>query len=151
SEPAANGLTSIAVNGAKITPPIENGYATIARTWKVGDTIELELPLTVQRVYASDKIEANRGRVALRYGPLLYNIEHVDQDITSALASGAPLKTEWRPDLLNGVVVVTGKFASGAPMLAIPNYTRYNRNPPAPPYVPPPRQAPGQAAAPPAQ
>jgi len=149
SKPAANGLTSIAVNGARVTPRIENGYVTIARTWKAGDRIELELPMTVQRVYASEKIEANRGRVALRYGPLVYNLERVDQDLDGALLSSAPLKTEWRPGLLNGVTVITGKFTNGAPLLAIPNYARYNRNPPAPPYVPPPRPAPGQAAAPP--
>ena len=66
------------------------------------------------------------------------------------LDPSSPLTAEWRADLLGGVTVITGKFASGAPLLAIPNYARYNRNPPAPPYVPPPRPAPGQAAAPPA-
>ena len=54
---------------------------------------------------------------------------------------------EWRPNLLKGVNVITGTFADGAPMLAIPNYARYNRNPPAPP--PPQPAAPaGQAPAP---
>ena len=126
------------MNGKRIAPEIADGYATIERTWKAGDRIALELPMTVQRVYASNKIEANRGRVALRYGPLVYNVERVDQDITGALDPSSPLKAEWRPDFLNGVTVITGKFASGAPLLAIPNYARYNRNPPAPPYVPPP-------------
>ena len=36
---------------------------------------------------------------------------------------------EWRADLLNGVNVIKGTFADGAPMLAIPNFARYNRNP----------------------
>ena len=149
STPPANGIKTIAVNGAAIKAAIANGYATIERTWKAGDRIELELPMAVQRVHAIDKIEANRGRVALRYGPLVYNIERVDQDITGALDPSAPLKTEWRPGLLNGVTVITGKFASGAPLLAIPNYARYNRNPPAPPYVPPPpRPASGQPTEP---
>jgi DUF1680 family protein len=148
SKPAANGITALAVNGTRITPEIANGYATIVRTWKAGDRIELELPMAVQRVYASEKLDADKGRVALRYGPLVYNIERVDQDITAALPPTVPLKTEWRPGLLNGVTVITGAFADGKPLLAIPNYARYNRNPPAPPYVPPPPPAPGQAAAP---
>ena len=148
STPAANGIRSLAVNGTKVTPEISNGYATIVRTWKAGDRIELELPMTPQRVHASDKIEANKGRVALRYGPLLYNIERADQDIAGALPASAPLKTEWRPGLLNGVTVITTAFADGTPVTAIPNYARYNRNPPAPPYVPPPPQTPGQPAAP---
>jgi uncharacterized protein len=147
STPSANGLASLAVNGARVTPEIANGYATIVRTWKAGDRIELELPMTVQRVHASEKIEANRGRVALRYGPLVYNIERVDQDIAGALPATTALKAEWRPNLLNGVTVITGAFADGTPLMAIPNYARYNRNPPAPPYVPPPA-TPGQTPAP---
>ncbi|HEY2434810.1 MAG TPA: beta-L-arabinofuranosidase domain-containing protein [Vicinamibacterales bacterium] len=148
STPSANGIRSLAVNGTQLTPEIANGYATILRTWKTGDRIDVELPMVPQRVHASDKIEANTGRVALRYGPLLYNIEHVDQDITGALPASAPLKTEWRPALLNGVTVITAAFSDGMPLTAIPNYARYNRNPPAPPYVPPPPQVAGQPAAP---
>jgi uncharacterized protein len=45
------------------------------------------------------------------------------------------------------VTVITGAFADGTPLMAIPNYARYNRNPPAPPYVPPPA-TPGQTPAP---
>jgi len=42
--------------------------------------------------------------VALQYGPLIYNIEKVDQDISKALAPASPLTTEFRKDLLGGVV-----------------------------------------------
>ena len=138
STPKAGDLASLAVNGSPVTPEVVNGYAVITRTWTSGDTIELELPMPVQRVHASDKVAADQDRVALRYGPLLYNIEQVDQDITGTLDPAAALATEWRADLLNGVTVIRGTFGSGAPMTAIPNYARYNRNPPAPPYVPPP-------------
>ena len=41
SKPAANGITTIGVNGTRLTPPIADGYATIERTWKAGDVIEL--------------------------------------------------------------------------------------------------------------
>jgi hypothetical protein len=65
--------------------------------------------------------------VALRYGPLIYNLESVDQSLDSVLSPTAPLSTEWKPDLLGGVVVIKGEFADGKPMLAIPNYARLNR------------------------
>jgi DUF1680 family protein len=133
SAPAANGLTSVAVNGTPITPAVANGYATISRAWRAGDTIEVDLPLRAQRVHASDRVEATRGRVALRYGPLVYDIEQVDQDITAALDPSAPLSPEWRPDLLGGVMVIESRFANGVPLLAVPNYARANRQPPAPP------------------
>ena len=115
------------MNGEKISPKIENGYAAITRDWKAGDTIDLELPMEVQVIKASDKIAADHGLVALRYGPLIYNVERADQpDINLALGS-APLKTEWRGDLLGGVMVIKGQWADGSPLLAIPNYARENR------------------------
>jgi DUF1680 family protein len=129
SSPEANGLVSLAVNGSPVaSPKIENGYAVIDRTWKAGDKIEFELPMKVQRVKASEKIAADRGRVALRYGPLVYNIESVDQNVdTAVLPPTSSLTTEWKPELLSGVVVIKGTFADGSPMLAIPNYARTNR------------------------
>jgi DUF1680 family protein len=127
STPSANGISSIAVNGMVVKSVIERGYAIIDRTWKANDRIELELPMTIQRVRAVDRIEADRGKTALQYGPLVYNIEQVDQDITKTLASDAVLTTEWRPDLLGGVMTIRGTFTDGSPMLAIPNYARMNR------------------------
>jgi DUF1680 family protein len=134
STPDANGIVSLAVNGSPVKQKIENGYAVIDRTWKAGDVIELELPMKVQRIRAIDKIEADQGKVALRYGPLIYNIEKVDVgDIGKVLPPDAPLTTEWRGDLLGGVTVIKGVFADGSPMVAIPNYARMNREPPPPP------------------
>jgi DUF1680 family protein len=140
AKPMADGITSIAVNGRAVKPSVVNGYAEIERTWKAGDTVTLELPLRVQRVYANEKVAADRGRVALRYGPLVYNIEKVDQNIDAALDAASPLTTEWRSDLLGGVTVIHGRFTDGSPMLAIPNFARFNRqssNPPAPASAPP--------------
>jgi DUF1680 family protein len=144
--PEANGITSIAVNGSSVKPQIINGYAVISRSWKAGDKIDLVLPMQVQRVKASDKINATLSKVALRYGPLMYNIEQVDQDITKVLAPKAVLTAEWKGDLLGGLMVIKGTFADGSPMMAIPNFARTNRDPapPPPPSVPP-------AGAPPAQ
>ena len=128
STPEANGITSMSVNGSPVPVKIENGYAVIDRTWKAGDTIELVLPMKVQRVKCDDHVAADHGRVALRYGPLVYSIETADgNNMDAILDPGAPLSTEWRPDLLGGAMVIKGTFADGTPMLAIPNYLRNNR------------------------
>lgn len=146
SSPTVNGISSIKVNGSVVKPRVDRGYAAIERTWKAGDRIELELPMEVQRVHAVDAIAADQGKVALRYGPLIYNIEKVDVgDLTKVLPPTAPLATEWRGDLLNGVMVIKGQFADGSLMSAIPNYARLNREPAPPP--PPPASV---ASAPPA-
>ena len=127
--PDSNGISSIAVNGSAVKFVVKNGYAEIKREWKPGDKIEFTVPLKVQRVRAIAKVEADQGKVALRYGPLMYNIEKVDQDIARSLAKDAPLAAEWKGDLLDGVVVIKGAFSDGSPMMAIPNYTRMNREP----------------------
>ncbi len=131
--PEVSGLLSLSVNGMPVKPAMDKGYAVIERNWKAGDKIELELPLKVQRVKAVEQIAATRGKVALRYGPLIYNIEALDQDITKPLADDAGLTAEWRPDLLGGVAVITGKFADGSQLLAVPNYARVNRQKDLPP------------------
>jgi len=125
--PKVQGLTRLAVNGTPVPVRIEKGYAVITREWRAGDTIALELPMTAQRIKADERIEADRGHVALQYGPLLYNVEEADQpDIGKAL-SKAPLVPQWRGDLLGGVMTLTGQWADGTPMVAIPNFARMNR------------------------
>ncbi len=127
STPEVSGLKSLAVNGKAEKLKIENGYAVITRSWKAGDKIDFVLPMEVQRIKADERIAANRGLVALRYGPLIYNVERADQpDINLALGAD-PLSTEWRGDLLQGVMTIKGKWANGSPMTAIPNYARNNR------------------------
>ncbi|MEI6604202.1 MAG: beta-L-arabinofuranosidase domain-containing protein [Verrucomicrobiota bacterium] len=125
--PEVSGLTSLALNGQPVTPVIEHGYATITREWKSGDNVELELPLTLQRIKPSAKIAATSGRVALRRGPLVYNIESADQNVESVLAPDATLTSAWQADLLGGVDIIKGSFSDGKPLLAIPNYARLNR------------------------
>ncbi len=125
--PQVSGLVSLAVNGQKMTPQIDKGYAVISRAWRAGDKIDVVLPMQVQRVAADPKIAADRGLEALRYGPLIYNVERADNaSITNAIGDG-PLKAVWRPDLLHGVMAITGTWADGSPLLAIPNYARLNR------------------------
>lgn len=134
--PEVKGLNALQVNGQAIEMNVVNGYVPITRTWAKGDKIALDIPMEVQRVTADERIVADRGKVALRYGPLVYNVELADQpDIEQSLGNGA-LKAEWMPGLLRGVVAIKGAWANGSPFLAIPNFARNNREhllPPAPP------------------
>ena len=125
--PQVSGLKTLALNGQPLEQNLENGYAVMTREWKAGDTVNLEVPMPVQRITADSRIEATRGRVALRYGPLIYNVENADQRNLNQPLSHAPLTTEWRGNLLEGVMVIKGTWADGSPMVAIPNYARLNR------------------------
>jgi len=130
--PEVKGYKSISVNGESLTPAIDKGYVAIHRIWKKGDKIVLDLPMAIQEVTADEKIEADRGRIALRYGPLLYNVETADhQDINQSIGT-SPLSLEWDGDLLHGIMAIKGAWSDGTPLLAIPNYTRLNRADPTP-------------------
>ena len=125
--PVVSGLKNFSVNGQEVKPRIEKGYAVVTREWKAGDRIDLELPMEPQRVKADSRIQADVNMVALKYGPLVYNVEIADQHNIEQALSDAPLKMEWRPDLLDGVMAMSGKWQDGTPMLAVPNYARMNR------------------------
>lgn len=103
---------SIRINGVDTQYTMEKGYAVINRKWKKGDVIEVNLPMDVRRVVANKKLEDDRGKVALQRGPLIYCAEWKDNDgkvggIT--VTDDVTFKTEFRPDLLNGVTVLKGE------------------------------------------
>ena len=56
----------------------KKGYAHIKRKWQKGDTVELTLPMPVERIEAHPKVRHDAGRVALQRGPVLYCLEEVD-------------------------------------------------------------------------
>jgi hypothetical protein len=128
-DPQVKGLKSISVNGEAVEIEADRGYIAINRTWKAGDRIEFEMPMEIQKIKADERIEADRGKVALRYGPLIYSVETADQpDINGSLGAG-PLSVEWRDDLLDGIMTIKGSWANGTPLLAIPYFVRNNRLP----------------------
>lgn len=96
-------------NGEPYNTVSSQGYVSIQREWQNGDTIALSLDMPVERVYAHPLVSANRGRVALQRGPLVYCLEGVDngeQVDTIVLPREAELKAHFEPDLLGGVVVI---------------------------------------------
>ena len=48
------------------------------RHWQAGDKVELRLPMPIHRVLADDPVAADRGRVAIERGPIVYCVEGVD-------------------------------------------------------------------------
>lgn len=127
ASPEVTGINSLLINGKAVKPEIIDGYLVINRKWKKSDKISFEIPLQVQRVHADDLVKADSGRVALRYGPLIYNIESVDQNLDASLDRNSKLTFEWDDKLLNGVIAIRGKFTDGTALKAIPNYARINR------------------------
>ena len=102
----------VRLNQKKLPLKIEKGYLHLERKWSPGDTIELILPLEPRRVIAHPNVKADRGRVAIEYGPLVYCAEGVDHGgkVTNLLLpDNSPLQAKFQADLLGGVVVISGK------------------------------------------
>jgi hypothetical protein len=138
----SNERPTLAVNGEAIDFETVDGYAIVTRAWQPGDKVTLDLPMPVRRVVANEQVEADRGRVALMRGPLVFCVEGVDVaggkvgDLM--LPDDAPLATEFRSDLLGGVQVITGEAehvsakdqsttSARVPFRAIPYYAWANR------------------------
>jgi uncharacterized protein len=66
------------VNGRPFHHTEENGYITVNREWAKGDIVELSLPMPVRTIVARDEVKANRDRIALQRGPLMYCVESID-------------------------------------------------------------------------
>jgi uncharacterized protein len=144
-EKAGASAVKLSVNGRDQQLYLDHGYATLKRDWKRGDIVELNLPMPIQRVRANDEVVADRGRVALQRGPLVYAAEWVDspgKHVRNLLLDDAnPLKAEFRPQLLNGVEVIEGqaeayRYAANHQLehaterfTAIPYYAWANRGP----------------------
>jgi DUF1680 family protein len=89
-------------------------YASLRRTWRSGDAVELSLPMTVRFVEADERIDAVRDCVAIERGPIVFAVEHVDQGDGVVVDDlrvnpGEPASAEHRADLLSGVTVVTAR------------------------------------------
>jgi DUF1680 family protein len=138
-------LAVVKVNGKTVPMQITKGYVTLDRKWKVGDTIELSLPMPVRRVVANTEVAADQGRVAIQRGPLVYTAEWVDNPNGKVrnlmLPDTAKLTAAYDPKLLKGVTVITGRATSlttdaagkvlktDQEFKAIPYYAWANRGP----------------------
>ena len=111
-EDSAADQPSLKVNGKRVTPSVEKGFARIERQWQKGDTIELSLPMPVRRVIAHPEVKADQGKVALQRGPIVFCLEGPDNDgkvLNLLIPDNTRIKAEYKPALLNGVMVLTGK------------------------------------------
>jgi uncharacterized protein (DUF736 family) len=91
----------------------ENGYVNLTRNWKKGDVITLELPMDIKVVKADEKVEADKNKVAISRGPLVYCAEWPDNNNGNVLSlmfdKNPELSSEFTSQLLNGVTVIKTK------------------------------------------
>jgi uncharacterized protein len=104
---------TVALNGAKLSGAAgPDGYVHVRRTWSRGDTLELTLPLRMERIHADPRVQADNGKVAIQRGPVVYCLEEADNGAQLSrlrLPPDAPLEAVERADLFGGVVAITAQ------------------------------------------
>ncbi|HEY5507439.1 MAG TPA: glycoside hydrolase family 127 protein [Paludibacter sp.] len=96
----------VKVNGKVVASTIEKGYFSINRVWKKGDKVEVHFDMEARTVKAHPAVEADRGKIAVECGPIVYCAEWADNDfnIFSIILNKKPtFKVERKEDLLYGI------------------------------------------------
>ena len=92
----------VMVNGEEVSAELDKGYFTITRNWKKGDKVSLHLDMEPRVVTANEKVEADRGRVAVERGPVVYCAEWPDNNfsVRSVLMGPDPGMVASQGDIL---------------------------------------------------
>jgi DUF1680 family protein len=142
----------VTVNGeaVEVAAGTEKGYLAITREWRTGDSVALDLPMPVRRLYAHPRVRMDVGKVALARGPLVYCLEQPDnaapvQEVR--LPRSCTIDTLYQGDFMGGAVLLkadgvaenegdwTGLYRTRPPteqpatLTAIPYYLWANRGP----------------------
>jgi DUF1680 family protein len=96
--------------GVEVVP---GHFSRIERNWRVGDVIELVMPMEITLIEGHNRIEEVRNQVAIKRGPIVYCIESPDLPkdagiVDVYLPGDAKLTIRHQPKLLGGVTTVHG-------------------------------------------
>ena len=125
---------AIKVNGQDLSgAPMLKGFLAINRTWKPGDTIELDLPMPVRRVLAHPNVQADRDRFAIERGPLVYCAEGADNGghvLDRVFPGKIHFEVQPHPELLGGITTIRMTAdEGGSELTCIPYYAWCHRGP----------------------
>ena len=123
TDPARAADVQLSVNGLAVNALVEkDGFLTVAgRAWQAGDVVELELPMSVKRIRADERIELDRNRLAVERGPLVYCAEGVDNQgkaFNAVLPADATFQTEPIEIAATKMVAVKGGGLTLVPFFA---------------------------------
>jgi len=106
---------SASVNGKPQTGVKAGEYLAIRRTWAAGDAVKLGFPMSTEAIASNPRVAENRGRVAVRRGPIIYCMEELDQpkgvtfaDVSLDLSprGGTEFQHDYKAEMLDGIVVL---------------------------------------------
>ncbi len=98
--------TQILLNGTRLEVTPVNGYAYISHKFTKDDILELSLDMSVRKIFPSEKLNSDSGKVTFSRGPLVYCAEGIDNkgDVLALTVKREGKVSEFRMDELGGVV-----------------------------------------------
>jgi len=105
---------TVRVNLGPITNTTAPGtYSELRRTWKAGDTVELDIPMPVQLIESNPLVEETLGQVAVKRGPVVYCLESTDLPagvgvMEVRVPRDATFRATYDHRLLGGVATLDG-------------------------------------------
>lgn len=105
---------SVRINHRPADTSMQPGsYHQIRRSWKPGDSVDLDLQMDTELIEANPLVEETLGQVAVKRGPIVYCLESVDlphgiKPLDVSLSPGTKLRARYDQRLLDGVVVLEG-------------------------------------------
>jgi len=122
--------TGIKVNGKNEGITINKGYAVIKRVWSDENVIEIDFPMNVRHILPNEKIEEDKNKVAIEYGPFIYCAEEIDNpDFESVIIkrnTRLNIKRTQVPGLSNEINMITNEKGHDSVTL-LPYYLWSNR------------------------
>lgn len=113
-------------------PEEESGAWYVSENMHARKSITIRLEMATVRMIANPHVTADRGRVAIQRGPLVYCFEQCDNEVPVdkiVLARDPEFKETFEKDLLGGVMVIKCKNADGRELTAVPYFAWDSREP----------------------
>ncbi len=139
-------VVGMKLNGSELKYKLDKGYAVIERKWSPGDVVSFTFPMEVRQVIADKRVEADKNKIAIERGPVVYCAEwpySEDKRVLNLLFNPeADFIPGFNDTLLNGVETITttaqlarydegGKVERGEnqKIILIPYYAWNNKGP----------------------
>ncbi|MBK5250141.1 MAG: glycoside hydrolase family 127 protein, partial [Actinomycetales bacterium] len=91
---------------------VGTGYATITRTFAVGEVVTLDLPIAARWTWPDPRVDAVRGQAAVERGPVVLCLESTDLGVD---VDSVRVRTDVAPIERDGAVLVAASTLDLAP------------------------------------
>ncbi len=123
---------TLSINGQPQEAKVTDGYLVLnQQTWQQSDTVDINFGMEVRQVVSHERVKADRGKVALERGPLVYCVEAADNPdgvLSRTVLSSANFQYTFDPGLFSGTGKITGSDREGKAITAIPYFAWAHRN-----------------------